>query len=259
MIGQLSEQAPLRQRLLRRDTLVGTFCGLGSAAAAEVCAAAGADWLLVDLEHGLGGEAALAAAVPVAAGYGVPTLARVETVDRIRLGRVLDAGACGVMIPRVETREDVEAAIRHLRYPPDGIRGVATYNRAARFGLEPAALARAIDELSCVVQVETTSALDVLDEIAALDGADALFVGPADLSYALGHPMEFTHPAFLGALGRVVAAADRAGITAGIMAGTVAAARRYLDIGFNMISLGSDASCLAASFRAGFEDVRAET
>jgi 4-hydroxy-2-oxoheptanedioate aldolase len=255
MIGLLSHQVPLRRRLLGRERLIGTFCGLGSAAAAEVCAAAGAQWVLVDLEHGLGGEATLAATVPSAAAYGVPVLARVETHDRIRVGRVLDAGAAGIMVPRIESAANAANAVRNLHYPPTGIRGVATYNRAARFGLDPSALQTAAEELACLIQIESVSALEQVDDIAALDGVDGLFVGPADLSYALGYPLQFDHPDFIEALERVVHAAEHANITAGIMAGNPGAAQQHLARGFNFISLASDASYLAACMRTGIQEI----
>src|SRR6185312_13618635 len=106
---------------------IGTFVGAASPVAAEVCAAAGVDWLLIDLEHGSGGEEQVRAVVPAAAAYGVPTVVRVESAARIRIGRVLDLGAAGVMLPRLDTADQVREALAHLYYPPRGDRGVATY------------------------------------------------------------------------------------------------------------------------------------
>ncbi|MGH3174523.1 MAG: aldolase/citrate lyase family protein, partial [Streptosporangiaceae bacterium] len=109
---------------------LGTFIGSASPVAAEVCAAAGVDWVLLDLEHGAGGEEQVRDVVPAAGSYGVPTVVRVESGARIRMGRVLDSGAAGIMLPRMNTVDEVSEAVRHLRYPPAGDRGVATYNRA---------------------------------------------------------------------------------------------------------------------------------
>src|SRR5690349_11176792 len=141
------------------DTTLGTFLGTASALTAEVCAASGFDWLLLDLEHGAGGEEQVRDVVPAAGSYGVPTVVRVETDARIRMGRVLDNGAAGVMLPRMDGAEQVGAALTHLRYPPLGDRGVATYNRACRFGLDPAALDRADEEVLVVVQIESAAAV----------------------------------------------------------------------------------------------------
>ena len=103
-----------------------------------------------------------------------------------------------------------EAALTHLRYPPAGDRGVATYNRACRFGLDPGALDRADDETLCVVQIESAAAVAAVDEIAAVDGVDVLFIGPRDLSHDLGVPGDTTAPAFVEALDTVLAAAQAA-------------------------------------------------
>ena len=157
----------LRRRVLAGETTLGTFVGTASAVTGEVCAAAGFDWLLVDLEHGAGGEDQVRGLVPVAAAYGVPTIVRVESAARIRIGRVLDLGAAGVMLPRLNSAAEVALALAHLRYPPEGDRGVATYNRACRFGLDPGALERAGDELLGVVQIESAAAVaegEVVDQ-----------------------------------------------------------------------------------------------
>src|SRR6185437_3337533 len=138
---------------------LGTFIGTASATAAEVCAAAGFDWLLLDLEHGAGGEEQVRDVVPAAGSYGVPTVVRVESAERIRMGRVLDSGAAGIMLPRMNTADEVSEAVRHLRYPPAGDRGVATYNRACRFGLDPGALDRANSEVLGVIQIESATAV----------------------------------------------------------------------------------------------------
>ena len=189
---------------------MGTFIGTASPVAAEVCAAAGVDWVLLDLEHGAGGEEQVRDVVPAAGSYGVPTVVRVESAARIRMGRVLDSGAAGIMLPRLNTADEVAEAIRHLRYPPAGDRGVATYNRACRFGLDPGALDRANAEVLGVVQVESATAVGDADQIAGLDGVDVLFVGPRDLSHDLGVPGDLTAPAFVEAIEHVLAACRRA-------------------------------------------------
>src|SRR5947207_1429713 len=150
----------LRARLAAGEATVGTFVGTASTVTAEVCAAAGVDWLLLDLEHGAGGEEQVQAVVPMAGAYGVPTVVRVESAARIRIGRVLDLGAAGVMLPRLDTADQVREAVRHLRYPPLGDRGVATYNRACRFGLDVGALDRAADAVLGIVQIESARTVD---------------------------------------------------------------------------------------------------
>jgi 2-dehydro-3-deoxyglucarate aldolase/4-hydroxy-2-oxoheptanedioate aldolase len=237
----------LRRRLAAGEATVGTFIGTASAVAGEVCAAAGVDWVLLDLEHGAGGEEQLRALVPAAAAYGVPTVVRVESAARIRVGRVLDLGAAGVMLPRLDSADEAAAALRHLRYPPHGDRGVATYNRACRFGLDPDALERSDSELLGVVQIESAAALDEVEKIAALDGADVLFVGPRDLSHDLGLPGQFTAPGYLAALDRVRAAAAAHGKACGLLVNDGAAAAAKIAEGWTFVGIGSDATLLAAA------------
>jgi 2-keto-3-deoxy-L-rhamnonate aldolase RhmA len=239
----------LRQRLAAGQTLYGTFLGLGSGMAAEACALAGFDWLLVDLEHGGGDESTLLAQQLAADAHGVPLLVRVESTDRIRAGRVLDLGAEGVMFPRLESVADAEQAVRHLRYPRQGDRGVATYNRACGFGTHPEALATANERIVGIIQVENQLAVERVDEIAAVPGVDVLFIGPRDLSYDLGVPGDTTAPVFREAVQQVLAATERAGIAAGILAPDAETARQYADDGFRFIGVSSDATLLATAGR----------
>jgi 2-dehydro-3-deoxyglucarate aldolase/4-hydroxy-2-oxoheptanedioate aldolase len=248
----------LRARLAAGQPTVGTFVGTASAVTAEVCAAAGVDWLVLDLEHGAGGEEQVREVVPAAGAYGVPTVVRVEAAARIRLGRVLDLGAAGVMLPRMDSVEEVREAVRHLRYPPDGDRGVATYNRACRFGLDPGALGRAGDEVLGVVQIESARAVEQAEAIAALDGVDVLFVGPRDLSHDLGVPGDVTVPAYLAALERVHAAATHHGKACGLLVPDGAAAAAKWAQGWTFVAIGSDATLLAAALAAEIGRVRPE-
>src|SRR4029079_15990185 len=182
-----------------------------------------------------------------AASYGVPVVVRVESSERIRIGRVLDQGAAGVMVPRVDTPGEVAAVLSHLRYPPHGDRGVATYNRSCRWGLDRLPLTDPTQNTLGVIQIETLAALDAVYEIAAQDGVDVLFVGPLDLSFALGVPLQFDSPAFTDALDRVLAAAAAHGKAAGILAANSAVAARYVERGFRFVAIGSDSTMLATA------------
>ena len=235
---------------------LGTFIGSASPIAAEVCAAAGVDWVLLDLEHGAGGEEQVRDVVPAAGSYGVPTVVRVESAARIRMGRVLDSGAAGIMLPRMNTVDEVTEAVRHLRYPPAGDRGVATYNRACRFGLDPGALDRANSEVLGVVQIESAAAVGNAEAIAALDGVDVLFVGPRDLSHDLGVPGDLTAPAFTEAIAHVLAAGQRHGKACGLLVADGAAAATRLEQGWSFVGIGSDSTLLAAAVTAEFGRAR---
>ena len=215
----------LRGRVAAGELTVGTFVGLGTPTSAEVVAASGVDWVVLDLEHGGVSEDQIGVTAVATGAYGAATIVRVETAARIRIGRALDAGAAGVMLPRLDSVADIRDALTHLRYPPHGDRGVATYNRASRWGGDPDALTRSATEVLGVVQIESVLAVEAVEQIAALDGVDVLFIGPLDLSFALGVPRGFRSPEFLSAAERVRAAAERHGKAAGILAADGPAAR----------------------------------
>jgi 4-hydroxy-2-oxoheptanedioate aldolase len=258
MTGPLNE-GRLRARVSAGDSTLGTFVGTASPIIAEVCAAAGFDWLLLDLEHGAGGEEQVRTVVPVAASYGVPTVVRVETSERIRIGRVLDAGAAGIMLPRLDTAEEVREAIRHLYYPgtaANGDRGVATYNRACRFGLDVGALDRANNQVLGVVQIESVRAVAEVEEIASIDGVDVLFVGPRDLSHDLGVHGRVTASEFLDAIEQVRLAAQKHGKACGLLVNDGANAQARLAEGWTFVALGSDSTLLAAAGRDQLDRAR---
>ena len=194
--------------------------------------------------------------VPAAGSYGVPTVVRVESAARIRMGRVLDSGAAGIMLPRMNTADEVAEAVRHLRYPPAGDRGVATYNRACRFGLDPGALDRANAEVLGVIQIESAAAVGNAEAIAALDGVDVLFVGPRDLSHDLGVPGDLAAPAFTEAIAHVLAAGRRHGKACGLLVADGAAAAPRLEQGWSFVGIGSDSTLLAAAVTAEFGRAR---
>jgi 2-keto-3-deoxy-L-rhamnonate aldolase RhmA len=233
-----------KDRVRDGDVALGTFLNLGSALVAEVCALSGFDWLLVDLEHGAGGEEGMVGQLLAGEAHGVPMLVRVESVERIRVGHALDLGATGVMFPRLDTPDEVATAVSHLSYPPQGDRGIATYNRARRFGGDARTTSEVNDELLCVIQIETSSALAHVTDIAATPGVDVLFVGPSDLSTSLGCPGQLDADIYLKALDQVVAAARGAHIAAGILVGDADGVEAHLDRGFSFVAVASDSALL---------------
>jgi 2-keto-3-deoxy-L-rhamnonate aldolase RhmA len=226
------------------DVNLGTFLNLGSPLVAEVCALSGFDWLLVDLEHGAGGEEALVGQLFAGAAHGVPVLARVESAERIRVGHALDLGVAGVMFARLDTPAEVSTAVSHLWYPPHGDRGVATYNRARQFGGDSRSSSDVDDDLLCVVQIESSTALSNVEDMAAASGVDVLFVGPGDLSTALGCPGQLDAAIYLRALDRVVTSARNAHVAAGILVGDPGDVQAHLDRGFSFIAVASDSALL---------------
>jgi 4-hydroxy-2-oxoheptanedioate aldolase len=247
-----------RDRVLARETLYGLFLDLGSAGSAELLGSLGYDWLLVDLEHGSGGEADLAdqfRAIELG-GRAVP-IVRPQSGERIRIGRAMDLGARGVMVPRLDSAEQAREAVTFLRYPPDGIRGVATRVRGAGLGVVSHAEIRRLNErVVGIIQIESVGGLRDAPDIAAIDGVDVLFVGPADLSHSLGIPGQFGHPDYAAALDRVVAACRDYGKAAGILLYDPAIIPGYVERGFSFVGIGADASLVVDGARASLAAVR---
>jgi 2-keto-3-deoxy-L-rhamnonate aldolase RhmA len=240
----------LRARIQAGETLLGTFLGLGSPTAAEICARAGFDWVIIDLEHGAGNESDLLASLH-AVGTTATALVRPRSADRLRIGRVLDLGAHGVMVPRIDLPAQAAEAVSFMRYPPDGTRGLALSTRGAGLGELGHADVRSINpRIVGIIQVESPSAVAHAAEIAAIDGVDVLFIGPADLTHSMGIPGQFEHARYLAALERVVAAADGAGKTTGILLRDATTFAKHVELGFRFIGLGSDGAFVADGARA---------
>ena len=232
----------LRTRCRAGETLIGVFSDLASPLAAELCGRAGFDWIVLDLEHGAATEADLLGLLYAVGTTPMTALVRPQSAERLRVGRALDLGAAGVMLPQLQSIEAVREAVGYLRYPPAGQRGIALRTRGAGMGaLGHADVARVVNErIVGIVQIENPALVSAADEIAALPEVDVLFVGPADLSHALGVPGQFDSATYLAALGSVAAAASRHGKTAGILIYDAAALPRHLELGYRFIGLGSE-------------------
>jgi len=237
----------LKDKLNSGEPLFGTFLSLANPFTAEIMANAGFDWLFADLEHGGGGERELIEQLLVGQAHDIPVAVRVETPARIRTGRVLDLGAEAVVFPRLDTVGEVEAAVAGLAYPPRGNRGVASYNRSRGFGQPVRSVTEANDRIAGIIQIESLEALANVEKISRTGGVDALFVGPGDLTAALGVPGQFDHHDYIRALRDVVEAAQESGIAAGILASTPEAALQYARDGFTLIAVGSDATLLSSA------------
>lgn len=245
----------LRARMLSGEPLLGVFVDSGSPVAAEVVAGAGGDWMVLDAEHGVLGPGALLPQLQALRGAPAAPVIRVPGPRSELIGWALDAGAAGVMVPRVDTVGDVRDAVAASRYAED--RGAAPGVRAAAYGRDPGYLAAADERRALLVQIETAPALAAVEEIAAVDGVDALFLGPNDLARSLGllgAPAD--HPEVLAAGDRIGTAAREHGKAAGVFVGDPSHAPAYRERGFTVIASGSDVGLLRAAVDARLAELR---
>jgi 4-hydroxy-2-oxoheptanedioate aldolase len=233
---------------------VGAWLSIPDAFAAEVMAHVGFDWLCIDMQHGVIDYSQAVLMLQAMSTTEVIPLVRVPWNEPAIIMKVLDAGAWGVVVPLINTRADAEAAVAACRYPPLGIRSFgptrATVYAGADYG------SRANDQVLCIVMIETRQALENLDDIMSAPGVDACYIGPADLSLALGLPprTDSDEPAHVEAVARILKTARRHGVVPGIHTASVAFAARCIDQGFRMVTLTSDVACLG---RGAWQELRA--
>jgi len=236
---------PFKRALLEGKVQIGLWANLCSNVATEVTAGAGFDWLLIDTEHAPNELPMVVSQLQaMTGGTAVPVL-RPAWNDTVVIKRFLDAGVQNLLIPYVQTASEARAAVAATRYPPAGVRGVASIHRANRFAREKGYFQRANDDMCVLVQLETTTALGNLAEIAAVPGVDGLFIGPSDLAASMGHIGEVGHPDVRAAIERGIAQIKQAGNAAGILAPLEADARHWLKVGATFVAVGSDLNLLA--------------
>jgi 4-hydroxy-2-oxoheptanedioate aldolase len=243
----------LRERLRRREALAVAFLDLGSPVSAELTARSGFDVVVVDLEHGAGDEGAARAQIQAADPHAAVVVRVPEGPAQV--GRMLDSGASGVIVPQVASVEEAERAARAVRYA--GSRGISPFSRGNRFGQGgPDFRAQADAALACIVQIERASALEAVDAIAALPDVDGLLIGPADLSADLGCELDLAGPELQDAARRVAEAAGRHGKTAALHMGRADQAPAFRELGFTMLSCTFESAVLAGASAAAASALR---
>ncbi len=230
----------LRQRLLAHETLIGCWSALGSPITTEVLGLAGFDWLLIDLEHAPNDILSLIPQLMALKSSSSAPFVRPQWNDTVLIKRLLDAGVYNFIIPYVQSVEEAAAAVAATRYPPQGVRGVSVSQRSNHYGTIADYMKLINENITVVVQIENRAGVEASEAIAALDGIDALFVGPSDLAAAYGHLGNANHPQVQDAIKTVFDAARSQGKASGILAPAEADARRYLDMGATFVGVGSD-------------------
>ena len=224
--------------------LFGLWSVLSSNVVAEVIGDSGFDWILIDTEHTPNELPNVVMQMQAMATGTAAPIVRPAWNDAVLIKRLLDSGVQTLLIPFVQNADEAAAAVAATRYPPEGIRGVTGSGRAARYGRVKTYLHDAVSELCVVVQIETAEALNKLEEIASVEGVDAVFIGPSDLSASMGHLGNPKHPDVQSAIKQGLTQLKALGKPSGILAFNPDDARRYMDWGAQFVAIGSDLSVL---------------
>ncbi len=223
----------------------------GSPLVAEICAGAGLDWVLIDMEHSPNGLEAVLAQLQAVAAYPVTPVVRVPIGDVVTIKQVLDLGAQNILVPMISSAAEAQAVVDAVRYPPRGRRGVGSaLARSARWNRVDGYLADADAYVSVFVQVETAGGVDNAAAIAAVDGIDGVFVGPSDLAASMGLLGQQTHPDVTAAVLRALEAIRSTSTPAGVNAFDPTFAQSYLDAGASFVLVGADVALLARGSEA---------
>ncbi|OTA18497.1 2,4-dihydroxyhept-2-ene-1,7-dioic acid aldolase [Xenorhabdus vietnamensis] len=227
---------------------IGLWLGLCSGYSAELLAGTGFDWLLIDGEHAPNDISTILAQLQGIAPYPSQPVVRPAWNDPVIIKQLLDIGAQTLLLPMIQNAEQAREAVRATRYPPAGIRGVGSaLARASRWNRIPDYLSRANDEMCVLVQVETREALQNLPEIAAVEGVDGVFIGPADLSADMGHIGNPQHPEVQAAIVQAIGQIQSCDKAAGILMTNVDIAEHYLNLGVLFVAVGVDTILLSGA------------
>ena len=234
-----------KARLKAGEAQIGLWLGLADAYCAELAANAGFDWLLIDGEHAPNDLRSLLGQLQAIAPYPSQPIIRPVVGDTALIKQVLDIGVQTLLVPMVESAEQARELVRAITYPPHGVRGVGSaLARASRWNSVPDYLDKADEEMCLLVQIENTVGLGNLDEIASVNGVDGVFIGPADLSAAMGHRGNPGHPDVQAAIEDAIARVRKAGKAVGILSADEKLARRYLELGATFVAVGVDTTVL---------------
>lgn len=246
-----------RARLHGGETLLGTMLTLANPSVAEILAGRGFDWLFIDGEHGPLGTAEILAILQ-AADRDTACVVRVPAGDEVSIKRVLDLGAAGIIVPQVNTAEQAAAIVRYARYAPEGGRGVGlarAHGYGFRFGEY---IERANDEVAVIVQAEHADAVENIESIVDVEGIDAVFLGPYDLSASLGRMGQVDDPVVVEAIERVIRVCLDAGMPLGFFGVTAEAVKPYVARGCTLICAGVDTLLLGSSAGTLLEELKGE-
>jgi 2-dehydro-3-deoxyglucarate aldolase len=245
-----------RQKLIAGHPLIGCWCSLGSPITTEVLGIAGFDWLLLDGEHAPNDVLSFIPQLMALKGSRSAPVVRPSCNDAVEIKRLLDAGFHNFLIPFIESAEQARRAVAATRYPPQGVRGVSVSQRGNRYGTVADYFDVANEHVAVMVQIESRAGVAAVQEIAAVEGVDGLFIGPSDLAAGHGHLGHANHPEVQAAIAAVFAAARQAGKPTGILSPVESEARRYMDMGASFVAVGSDLGVFRGATQALIDKFR---
>lgn len=241
----------LKAALAAGERQMGLWIAMAHATSAEIASQAGYDWCLIDGEHSANDVPLILDQLRAMAGGDATPVVRLPVGDPVIVKRVLDLGVQSLVIPMINTVDEAKAMVRATRYPPEGMRGVgAAMARAANFGEITDIVTTANDQICLFVQAESREALENLDDIAALDGIDGVFIGPADLAADMGFPGNSGAPEVQAAIRGAIDRINAAGKAAGIIDFSHDKAADWVRAGARFVAVGGDVALLARGIRA---------
>jgi len=236
----MKDRQPLPQRLREGPALLATFCIIGAPEIVELIGKAGFDAVILDTEHGPYSIETLSRLIPVAHSAGLDVIARVRANEAALIGGALDAGADGVLVPQIGSAEAAKAAVAAARFAPQGNRGANPWVRAAGYGSRGDWFAQANQETAVLLMIEGVEGLAALPEILEIPFLTGVFLGPVDLSHALGVPGQTSHPLVVEKMQAVISAASGKGVAAAVFAAEPELAKKWRGMGVSLIAYGVD-------------------
>ncbi|MDX6805846.1 aldolase/citrate lyase family protein [Terrihabitans rhizophilus] len=239
-----------KRAIMAGEQQIGLWSSLASNVTTEVLAGAGFDWLLIDAEHAPNDVRSVLGQLQAMMEYRTQPIVRVPMNDKIEIKRYIDIGVQSFLIPMVETADEARAAVEATRFAPDGMRGFAGVSRASRFGRIADYHRRAHEEICILVQVESELGIENIEAIAAVPGVDGVFIGPGDLSAAMGHLGNQGHADVVDLIEKAIRRIVAAGNRPGILTGDETLARKYMAAGCLFTAVGLDTGILARGAEA---------
>ncbi|WP_159656446.1 4-hydroxy-2-oxoheptanedioate aldolase [Vibrio atypicus] len=246
-----------KHELTQPNPLWGLWLGLPDTSCAEICGSAGFDWVLIDGEHASFDLTSIKLHLQTLAPHSASPIVRAEEANPILIKRLLDIGAQTLLLPMINTKQQAEQAVRAAYYPPLGERGIgAALARASQWNRIPNYLHQANEQISVLLQVETKQAIENIEQIAAVEWVDGIFIGPSDLSGSMGHIGNPSHPEVVAAIDHAINVIQASGKAVGILSLDPIQAQQYAKRGVKFIGAGVDTLLLRTSAESLAESLK---